>query len=41
LVATLLKGNEIETFCEKVKTLITYFKQSIIADELQKYETKK
>jgi len=37
-----LKDNEIETFCEKIKRLITFFKQSVVAtDELRKYETKK
>lgn len=43
LVATvLLKDSEIETVCEKIKTLVTFFKQSVAAaDELRKHENKK
>lgn len=43
VATTLLKSNnEIEVFCEKVKTLVTFFKHSVTAaDELRKYETKK
>jgi len=43
LVATMvLKDNKIETFCEKIKRLVTLFKQSVVtADELQKYERRK
>jgi len=40
LVTTMVfKDDEIETFCKKIKRLITFFKQSVVAvDELQKYE---
>jgi len=44
LVATVsLKDNgEIEAFCEKIKTLVTFFKQSVVAaDELRKHNVKK
>jgi len=42
VVTMVLKDNEIETFCEKIKRLITFFKQSVVAaDELRKYKTKK
>lgn len=43
VATTLLKNNdEVETFCEKIKTLVTFFKQSVTAaDELRKHETKK
>lgn len=43
VATTLLKENrEIEAFCDKVKALVTFFKQSVIAaDELRKYEQKK
>lgn len=43
VATTLLKNNdEVETFCDKVKALVTFFKQSVIAaDELRKHETKK
>lgn len=44
LVATVsLKDNsKIEAFCEKIKTLVTFFKQSVVAaDELRKHNVKK
>jgi len=39
---TLKENVEIEALCEKVKTLVTFFKQSVTAaDELRKHEVKK
>lgn len=43
VATTLLKDNDqVEAFCEKVKTLVTFFKHSVAAaDELRKHEMKK
>lgn len=43
VATTSLKDNgEIEAFCEKIKTLVTFFKQSVVAaDELRKHNIKK
>lgn len=44
LVATALlkSNNEVEAICDRVKSLVTFFKHSVVAaDELRKYSTKK